>query len=71
MNQFTPYRDQNDLIMQGLLVSEVVERVPETTKIIGFSCLFSHCYPLVKEMMLKIKKKLCGNRLVTGFQTCC
>jgi len=66
MDRLMPYRNQKDLIVQGLSVQEVVNKVHLKTKIVAFSCLFSHCYPLVKDMFIQIKKKIPNATFVIG-----
>lgn len=62
MGKIRPYTGSEKIFIQGLSYEEVVERVPATSRIIGFTCLFSHCWPLVYDMALRLRKK-CPNAL--------
>jgi len=66
MDRLSPYRNQQDLVIQGLSNSDIVKKVPDDTKIVGFSCLFSHCYPLVKDIFNAVKKKIPNAVFVIG-----
>ena len=56
MDQIRPYTEMDGVYTQGLSQEEIIERIPDSTKIIGFTCLFSHCWPLVYELSLKARK---------------
>jgi radical SAM superfamily enzyme YgiQ (UPF0313 family) len=46
------YRD--DIVINGLSVEEIVERIRPDTDFVGISCLFSHEWPLVRKMIAAI-----------------
>jgi radical SAM superfamily enzyme YgiQ (UPF0313 family) len=52
--------------IQGLTIPQVLQRIPANTKIIGFTCSFSHCWPLVARNAEAIRKKFPDAILVTG-----
>jgi anaerobic magnesium-protoporphyrin IX monomethyl ester cyclase len=66
MDNIVSYDDQNSIFIQGLTVPEVVERVPSNIKIVGFTCLFSHCWPLVLSMAKAIKEKYPNVFMIAG-----
>jgi radical SAM superfamily enzyme YgiQ (UPF0313 family) len=57
LDQVYPYGNMNDIVVQGLTIPQVIERIPSNTKIFGFTCLFSHCWPLVNAMAMEIRKR--------------
>jgi len=66
MDQIQPYPDLEGVYIQGLTQQQILDRIPKSTKIIGFTCLFSHCWPLVHELSLKIKACFPETLLVVG-----
>lgn len=66
LDQIRPHNTRHSTFVQGISVDEVVRRIPSDTKVIGFSCLFSHCWPLVKEMALAARKKIPNALFVAG-----
>jgi radical SAM superfamily enzyme YgiQ (UPF0313 family) len=52
-----PYSGGKGIYLQGLTNKQVLERVPAQCRIIGFTCLFSHCWPLVYELATAIRRK--------------
>ena len=57
LDQVYPYQGMNDILVQGLTIPQVIERIPSDTKIFGFTCLFSHCWPLVHALAKQIRKQ--------------
>ena len=45
---------------------QVLEKIPSNATIIGFSCLYSHCWPLVLEMAGPIRKKFPNALILAG-----
>lgn len=66
LDQILPYRDTKEIMVQGLTIPQVIERIPHDTKIFGFTCLFSHCWPLVNEMAIEIRKRYPRAHFVAG-----
>ena len=56
----------SDIKIQGLTVSQVIERIPSNTQIFGFSCLFSHAWPLVLNLASEIRKLFPNSLFVVG-----
>jgi radical SAM superfamily enzyme YgiQ (UPF0313 family) len=57
IDKVNSYKDSDNIYIQGLTNQEVVDRIPNNTKVIAFTCLFSHCWPLVSEMAEEARKK--------------
>ncbi len=66
MDRIRPFSGGEGIYIQGLTNEQVLERVPATSRIIGFTCLFSHCWPLVYEMALALRKKCPSALFVLG-----
>ena len=43
--------------LMGLRIEEMTERIPENTKLIGISTIFTHEWPIVVQLMRLIRKK--------------
>ena len=59
-----PYRKKR--LIQGLSFEEVIERIPRDSDVIGISCMFTHAWPMVRELMLLVKKEFPKAKLIAG-----
>ena len=68
LDQIRPYRNEknNPIMIQGLTTEQVVERVPSDTRIFGFTCLFSHCWPLVLDIARVLRRRFPSAIFVAG-----
>jgi radical SAM superfamily enzyme YgiQ (UPF0313 family) len=66
LDQIRPYPRLSDTWVQGLSVDAVVRRIPLDTRIVGFSCLFSHCWPLVTDLAAALRERLPDALFVAG-----
>lgn len=66
LDQVYPYLDYEATLVQGLTNREVINRIPLNTKVFGFTCLFSQCWPLVYTMALEIRKHFPESLFVVG-----
>jgi len=66
LDRILPYEGSDNIYVQGLSVDEVVERIGPGTKIVGMTCLFSHCWPLVVRLVREIRRTRPGVFLVAG-----
>ncbi len=55
-----------DILINGLSVAEIVDRIRPDTDFVGISCLFSHEWPLVRELIAAIAKRLPDVPIVLG-----
>jgi len=62
------YQHETDptVMVQGLKVDEVIQKVPSGISIFGFSCLFSHSWPLVLDIVRRIRGKFPEALCVAG-----
>ncbi|MCC7007196.1 MAG: B12-binding domain-containing radical SAM protein [Acidobacteria bacterium] len=68
LDRIRPYRNirSEPILIQGLTVDEVVARVPMSTRVFGFTCLFSHCWPLVVDLARALRPRFPGALFVAG-----
>ncbi len=66
LEQVYPYNDRGEVLIQGLRNSEILERIPLNASIIGFSCLFSECWPLVYQLAREVKNHFPKAHMVAG-----
>ena len=66
MDIIRPYKGNKDILIQGLTVGEIVDRIPVDTKIIGLTCLFSQCWSIVNEIGISIKEKFPSSFIIAG-----
>jgi len=43
-----------DILINGLSIAEIVDRIRPDTDMIGISCLFSHEWPVVRRLIVAI-----------------
>ena len=60
------FKDTDKFYFQGISPEDVVERIPENTKIIGISCLFSVSWILTNRVAYLARKKFPSAILVLG-----
>ncbi len=66
LDQILPSKANRQILIQGLTIPKILERIPLTSKIIGFSCSFSHCWPLVAEIAEAVRYQFPEALLVAG-----
>lgn len=58
------------LLIQGLDLDAVASRVPRDAEIVGFSCMFTHAWPMVRELMHRVKAAVPGAFYIAGGEHC-
>lgn len=66
ITQITEYASRPGMKVQGLTVAQILERIPDGTDIVGFSCMFSTLWPLTRDIAAAVRAKLPKARLVLG-----
>ncbi len=68
LDQIRPYPSTRGepIMIQGLTVDQVVARVPDQTRVFGFTCLFSHCWPLVLDLARALRPRFPDATFVAG-----
>lgn len=66
-----------DLLVNGLSVPEIVARVPRNASLIGITCLFSHEWPLIRDLIAALSRDfpeasiVCGGEHATAVPELC
>ena len=55
-----------DILINGLGVAEIVDRVDPRSDVIGISCLFSHEWPVVRELIAALARRRPNAALILG-----
>ncbi|MDX2171040.1 MAG: radical SAM protein [Deltaproteobacteria bacterium] len=55
-----------DIVINGLTVAEIVARIRTDTDLVGISCLFSHEWPLIRQLIAAIAARFPGVPIVLG-----
>lgn len=66
IDQVESYQGSENVFIQGLSCQETVDRIPAHSKIVGFTCLFSHCWPLVRGLAEATRRRFPEAILVVG-----
>ncbi len=66
LDQILPYKENGQIMIQGLTIPRILEKIPRDSEVIGLSCSYSHCWPLVAEIGSAVKDKFPGALLVVG-----
>jgi radical SAM superfamily enzyme YgiQ (UPF0313 family) len=66
LERVRPYPARKDLMIQGLSPSEIVERIPASTDVVGVTCNFSTLWPLARMVAEKVRRRFPGALLVLG-----
>ncbi|MBI5209911.1 MAG: B12-binding domain-containing radical SAM protein [Elusimicrobia bacterium] len=61
-----PWSGGQGLLLQGLTLDEVVARVPPDAEVVGLSIMFTHSWPMVRELMRGIRRALPRAFLMAG-----
>lgn len=68
---------RSDIVINGLTVAEIVDRIRPDTELVGISCLFSHEWPLIRQMISAIAVRfphvpiVCGGEHPTAVPELC
>lgn len=66
MEIFEPVRETPGFLMQGLPFDQVVRAIDPSSRIIGFSCMFTHSWPVVRRLVTLAREKFPNAVLVAG-----
>lgn len=58
--------DDPSILIQGLTPEEILARIPKQTTLFGFTCLFSHAWPLVADLGRRIRQAFPNALMVAG-----
>lgn len=57
---------RSDIVINGLTVAEIVDRIRPDTELVGISCLFSHEWPLIRQLISAIAIRFPNVPIVCG-----
>ena len=66
LDRIVAYERNPDVYVQGLSVDAILMRLPDDARIVGMTCLFSHCWPLVVKIAQEIRRVRPKAFLVAG-----
>lgn len=66
LEEIAPFDLRTDIYLQGLSISEIVKRIPPQSDIIGFTCLFSNYWPIIREMVRVVRSQFPDALIVLG-----
>jgi radical SAM superfamily enzyme YgiQ (UPF0313 family) len=66
VTRLEPWPKRARRLVQGLPIGDVVARVPADSDVIGVSCMFTHAWPLARELVLALARAFPKARLVAG-----
>jgi radical SAM superfamily enzyme YgiQ (UPF0313 family) len=57
---------QEDYVLHGLATEQILERIPDDTEIVGFSCMFSHEFPIYRALIQAVEARFPAARILAG-----
>ena len=66
IDRFVAYEPAPGFLVQGLFFESIIRQIPSRTRIIGFSCLFTHAWPLVRDLIAAVRQAFPHAYLVAG-----
>ena len=66
VTRLRPWPKREKRLFQGLSFDEIIARVPADSEVIGVSCMFTHAWPMVRELILELGKAFPKARLIAG-----
>lgn len=66
MDEIRALEERGDILVQGLSYDDIVGRIPQETRIVGISCLFSVYWPVTLRLASRIREKFPEALLVLG-----
>ena len=61
-----PWPQRKKRLIQGLSFEQLIECIPRDSDVIGMSCMFTHAWPMVRELMLLLRKEFPAAKLIAG-----
>ena len=66
INKVWPLRKYPDFVAQGLNFDEIIARIPKDSQVVGFSAMFSGEWPIVRDLIIEVRKHFPNALLVGG-----
>lgn len=65
-----PWPGATGLLIQGLNLDQVARRVPIDADVVGFSCMFTHAWPMARALMRRVKEAVPRAFYIGGGEHC-
>jgi radical SAM superfamily enzyme YgiQ (UPF0313 family) len=66
VTRLRPWPKREKRLFQGLSFEEIIERIPKDTEVLGISCMFTHAWPMVRELLRELSRAFPRARLIAG-----
>ena len=66
VDRITSWPRRERRLIQGLSFPEIARRIPRTTELIGISCMFTHAWPMVRELIRFLAEAHPQARMIAG-----
>ncbi|HRK01530.1 MAG TPA: radical SAM protein [Oligoflexia bacterium] len=72
VRKLEPWPKRKKRLIQGLSFEEILERIPSDTQVIGVTCMFTHAWPMVRDLLAALKERfpkawlVCGGEHITS-----
>ena len=66
VTRLRPWPLREKRLFQGLSFEEIIARVPQDSDVIGVSCMFTHAWPMVRELLRALSLAFPAARLIAG-----
>jgi len=66
MDKIKPFGPRPDLLLQGLDIEDILNRIQPSDKIVGFSCMFSTLWPITREIILAVRGRYPDKLIIIG-----
>ena len=72
VRDLNPWPKRKKRLIQGIGFKEIIARIPKDTEVIGVTCMFTHAWPMVRDLLHEIKEAfpkawlVCGGEHITS-----
>lgn len=66
VRRLNPWPKRQKRLTQGIRFDEILARIPRDAEVIGVTCMFTHAWPMVRDLLHEIKKAFPNTWLVCG-----
>jgi radical SAM superfamily enzyme YgiQ (UPF0313 family) len=66
IDRFYDWGEQKDFLVQGLGIEQIVEKIPRSSQVIGLTCMFTHAWPLVRQLIRSIRTHFPDTLIIAG-----
>jgi radical SAM superfamily enzyme YgiQ (UPF0313 family) len=66
VTRLRPWPRRARRLFQGLSFEEIIPHIPRDSDVIGVSCMFTHSWPMVRDLLIELKRAFPRARLIAG-----